>query len=331
VNPVNLQSGNLDLSFVIIYLFPLLVIVLTFNVISEETETGTWRIVAVQARSKLLFILSKLAVRLGLLYIILLLLFLIAKFTLNLVFDSNFLWMLGLSMFYIFFWFTLAFLIISFKKSSGYNALLLLSVWLVMIILLPAGMNAYVTSKYPVPEALSTAIAQRDGYHVKWDTDKRTTIEKFYKYYPQFKKYGYPDEGFNWLWYYAMQQMGDDDSKTERDALHTKIALREDTSKKIASILPNMHLQLVFNQLAGTGMGEQISYLDATNEFHEKLRLFFYPKIFEGHKAEVIDWTQLKPEYFRTVNMIKPIRELFPILLASVLMVLLSIPNIRKF
>ena len=37
-----------------------------------------------------------------------------------------------------------------------------------------------------LPEAMRTAIAQRDGYHVKWDTDKKETIEKFYKHYPQF-------------------------------------------------------------------------------------------------------------------------------------------------
>ena len=126
--------------------------------------------------------------------------------------------------------------------------------WLVLIILIPAGINAYITSRYPVPEALSTAIAQRDGYHVKWDTDKRATIEKFYQHYPQFKKYGFPTGGFNWLWYYAMQQMGDDDSKDERNALTKKIKLREKTSSVVASVLPNMHMQLVFNQLAGTSM-----------------------------------------------------------------------------
>jgi len=216
VNPMNLQSGNLDLSFVIIYLFPLLVIVLTFNVLSEETETGTWRLVTIQVKSKLGFIVSKLLIRLVLLYGILVFLFFIAKMVLHLSFDTNFFWMMGLSMLYILFWFTLSFFVITFKKSSGFNALLLLSIWLVLIILLPAGINGYVSSKYPVPEALSTAIAQRDGYHTKWDTDKLATIEKFYKHYPQFKKYGYPTDGFNWLWYYAMQQMGDDESKIVR-------------------------------------------------------------------------------------------------------------------
>jgi len=101
VNPMNLQSGNLDLSFVIIYLFPLLVIVLTFNVVSEETETGTWRLVAIQTRSKIGFVISKLSIRLLLLYVLLLFLFLIAKFIIDIPFNIHFFWMLGLSALYV--------------------------------------------------------------------------------------------------------------------------------------------------------------------------------------------------------------------------------------
>ncbi len=330
VNPMNLQSGNLDLSFVIIYLFPLLVIVLTFNAVSEETETGTWRLVAIQSKSKLGFIISKLLVRLILLYTILIFLFFIAKLILNLSLDIDFFWMFGLSILYILFWFTVSFFIISFKKSSGFNALLLLSVWLMLIILLPAGINAYVTSKYPVPEALSAAIAQRDGYHVKWDTDKQATIEKFYRHYPQFKKYGYPTDGFNWLWYYAMQQMGDDDSKKQRDAFNKKITLRENKSNQIASVIPNMHLQLAFNQLAGTSMSQQLEYLNATDAFHEKLRLFFYPKIFEGQLADTVDWKQFVPEYYKTKTTLKPMKVIAPLIIASIVMIVISMPMTKR-
>ncbi len=330
VNPMNLQSGNLDLSFIIIYLFPLLVIVLTFNVISEETETGTWSLVAIQAISKLRFIISKLSIRLILLLFVLIFLFCFAKFMLDIPINGNFLSMLGLSILYVIFWFTLAFFVIVFKKTSGFNALLLLSIWLLLIILLPAGINAYVSSKYPVPEALSTAIAQRDGYHTKWDTDKFATIEKFYQHYPQFKKYGYPTDGFNWLWYYAMQQMGDDDSKNQQDSLSKKIKLRENISKQISSIIPNMHIQLAFNASAGTSMSQHIDYLHETEAFHEKLRLFFYPKIFEEQHADAINWNQFVPEYSKKENDIESVKNMMPLLVASVLMILISIPMIRK-
>ena len=330
INPMNLQSGNLDFAFVLIYLIPLLVIVFTFSVISEETETGTWRLVSIQSKSKLGFVATKLSVRLLLLVLVLLFLFLTAKLALNIPLTTELVFLFLMALSYVIFWFALSFFVVSFKKSSGFNALLLLSIWLVMLILLPSGMNAYLTSKYPVPEALSTAIAQRDGYHTKWDTDKIPTIQKFYDHYPQFKEYGYPTEGFNWLWYYAMQQMGDDDSKTERTALNSKIKLREQRSRQLALWIPNIHMQLAFNKLAGTSLGQHINFLDALENFHEELRLHFYPKIFEEQKAEVIDWEQLVPEYYQVENDNHPLKTLFPLVLATFFILLISVPNARK-
>ena len=246
INPMNLQSGNLDFAFVLIYLIPLLVIVFAFNVVSEETETGTWRLVSIQTTSKIGFVVTKLSVRLSLMVLVLILLFSIAIAVLGIPLGTEVVLLFAMALLYVIFWFALSFFVVCFKKSSGFNALLLLSVWLVMLILLPAGINAYVTSKYPVPEALSSAIAQRDGYHAKWDTEKRPTIQKFYDHYPQFEKYGYPTDGFNWLWYYAMQQMGDDDSKDEQKSMNAKIEQREQS---------RIHLGILHSQYAhATGL-----------------------------------------------------------------------------
>ncbi|MBQ0740406.1 DUF3526 domain-containing protein, partial [Aquimarina celericrescens] len=89
---------------------------------------------------------------------------------------------------------------------------ILFSIWIFLIIILPATVNNYLVSTYPVPEALETTLQQRKGYHEKWDMDKKTTMDKFFAHYPQFKNFPKPENGFNWLWYYAMQQMGDDES-----------------------------------------------------------------------------------------------------------------------
>jgi ABC-2 type transport system permease protein len=59
-NPSLLLSGNLDLGFVIIYLFPLVLIALSFNIYSEEKELGTWRILAAQTSGKSKYLYKKL-------------------------------------------------------------------------------------------------------------------------------------------------------------------------------------------------------------------------------------------------------------------------------
>ncbi len=332
VNPTNLQSGNLDLSFVLIYLFPLLAIVFTFNLLSEETETGTWRLVAVQAPSKTKYLLAKLSIRVLLIYLVLVFLFIMAKVVLSIPLDVHFMMVLLLSLLYVAFWFTLCFFVISFRKNSGFNALLLLSIWLLLLILLPAGINVYLSNRYPVPEALTTMISQRDGYHTKWDTDKTETLQKFYDHYPQFKEFGYPTEGFNWTWYYAMQQMGDDESAKDTRALRQKIKEREAASKRFSALLPNMQLQLTFNQLAKTSLAQHLNFLDATSAFHEELRLFFYPLIFKGESADAIAWEDFEPEYFVSQRTgYKGLwRLLVPMLVACLLMSLCCMVKVRR-
>ncbi|WP_192350119.1 DUF3526 domain-containing protein [Algoriphagus sp. Y33] len=327
VNPSSLQSGNLDLGFVIIYLLPLLIIVFTFNLLSEEKEVGTWQLVSIQSRSKLKYLLAKLSVRVLVILALFVLLLTAAKLILGIPFDAALFAFFLLGFCYIIFWFTVCFLVVVFQKNSSLNALTMLSLWLVLAILLPAGINSYVSNRYPVPEALATMIEQRDGYHKKWDSDKRETMADFYAHYPQFEEYGMPvddEEEFTWLWYYAMQQMGDDEAREESDAMREKLELRGQVSRSIAWAIPTMHVQLAFNKLAGTGSTSHLEFLDKTNEFHEKLRLYFYPKIFDNALVLEENWEKFKPEFIVKENVVEWFRLLLPVIICSGLLLFLT-------
>lgn len=298
VNPSSLQAGNLDLGFVIIYLLPLLIIVFMFNLLSEEKEAGTWNLVAIQSTSKLKYLLTKLAVRGLVLMGLFVFLLGTAKLVLGLPLDRAFFAFFLLGTCYLAFWFTVCFLIVSFQRNSSFNAVTLLAVWLVLAILLPAGINNYLGNQYPVPEALETMIDQRDGYHKKWDSGKRETMESFYTHYPQFESYGFSEgEEFSWLWYYAMQQMGDDDAREESNRMRDKLMQRGQVSKRVSWFVPTMHIQLGFNEIAGTGSSDHMAFLDKTNDFHERLRLHFYPKIFANASALDENWSDFQPEF----------------------------------
>ncbi len=303
VNPSKLLYGNLDLSFLLIYVLPLLVIAFTYNLLSEEEESGTWKMVSVMSKSSLNFLLAKLSVRLVFLLIVMALLYLIASWLLTIPWEVPFLVFILTSVIYLLFWFALSFWVISFRRSSNFNALTLLFVWLTLVVLLPSALNNLVTTRYPVPEALTAMIKQRDGYHQKWDTNKRETLEKFYASYPQFETYGYPpEEGFNWLWYYAMQYLGDKESLTESKAMRAKIIERERVSRRWSQFVPPMYTQLAFNDIAGTSLTNHMGFLQYTNDFHENTRLYFYPKIFSQLDAKEVDWTRFKPTYYQSVG-----------------------------
>ncbi|TKT89513.1 ABC transporter permease subunit [Dyadobacter frigoris] len=83
-NPLTLLVGNLDASFVFIFLFPLLIIAFTYNVISEEQENGVWKIVRTTTDSISAAIFNKLLIRLSVILITALLLFLAAVLFLRL-------------------------------------------------------------------------------------------------------------------------------------------------------------------------------------------------------------------------------------------------------
>ena len=329
-NPSNLQSGNLDLGFVIIYLFPLVVIAFLFNLLSEEKEAGTWRLIAVQSNSTLRFLWMKLSVRMLLTYCMLGGILLFAYLILSLPVNRQLITFILVAILYTTFWFAFCFWVVSFQQNSSFNALTLLSAWLILAVLLPASVNNYVANLYPVPESLAAMVKQREGYHDKWDMDKKITMDKFYTHYPQFKKYGVPQETFNWTWYYAMQQMGDDESLKERMAMRAKIKQRENASRWLATAIPTMHTQLLFNDIARTSLSSHLQLLDQTTEFHERLRLYFYPKIFENAPVKSEDWKKFKPEYTRAENNINIMFALLPLFLLTFGLASWGVFNFRK-
>ena len=332
VNPTKLLFGNLDLSFILVYIFPLLIIAFTYNLISEEEESGTWKMVSVTVKSKMKFILSKLLVRLGAIFIVMSLLYGVASWVLDIPWNSGFLAFFLLGLLYQLFWFALSAWVISFRRHSNVNALVLLSSWLILVVLLPAIINNAVTSRYPVPEALTTMIKQRDGYHQKWDTNKRETMEQFYESYPQFEKYGYPpEEGFSWLWYYAMQHLGDAESREESEAMRNKMIQRQTMSRQIAQFFPSMHTLLAFNELAETSLSHHMNFLQALNDFHEDTRLYFYPKVFSESASDEVDWAQFQPEFYASEDSsVKLLSHVAPLLLGVVIFLMLAGLGYRK-
>ena len=329
-NPSNLLLGNIDFSFVLVYLFPLLIIAFTYNIISEEKESGTWKIVATQTNNTFSYIIKLFYIRILSMITLLTIVLLISIFLLNIPLDKSFFTFYILSVLYILFWFGVCFYIVSLQKNSNFNAVILLTVWLFLIVILPAAINTYIVNKYPVPEALELTVKQRNAYHEKWDMDKQTTLNKFYRHYPQFKNYALPDKEFSWLWYYAMQQMGDDESAVQSKELETKLKQRNHASQFIAQFIPTLHAQIQLNEIAKSDLGNQLLFLQKTKEFHEKMRLYFYPKIFDNDAVDKENWGKFKVETFSDASEISFGKAFLPLLLFNLLLIVFGWRNFKR-
>jgi ABC-2 type transport system permease protein len=326
-NQNNLLSGNIDFSFVLIYLFPLLIIAFSYNLVSEEKESGTWKIVATQTKNTFIYILKLFYIRILSLIVLLTIVLFIAILFLNIPFDQSFFTFYTIGILYILFWFSVCFFIVSLQKHSNFNAVILLTIWLFLIIILPATINTYIVNKYPIPEALELTVKQRNAYHEKWDMDKKFTMDKFYHHYPQFAHYPLPNAAFSWLWYYAMQQAGDDDSASQSQELENKLQQRNDASQLIAQFMPTLHTQIQLNEIAQSDLGNQLLFLKNTKQFHEKLRLYFYPKIFENAAVSKENWSKFKVETFRDSSKVNLKKAVFPLLIFNVILLFLGVVN----
>jgi ABC-2 type transport system permease protein len=329
-NPYSLLTGNLDFSFVLIYLFPLLIISFTYNLLSEEKEYGTWRLVSAQHTRPAKILFQKLTIRAIVVFTALSMLFVLASTILSLPFDSSFLATVCMAVLYLLFWFAISFWVVSLQKRSGSNAVILLSTWILLTIVLPGAVNNYITQQYPVPEAMATVVKQREGYHEKWDMDKKVTMDKFYAHYPRFRNYPVPDAPFSWLLYYAMQQMGDDEAQQVAKQMQHKLWQREKASAWMGYCIPTLHTQHQLNTLAQAGLSNHLLFLDSTGRFHEKMRLYFYPKIFEGASVDKEDWKTFRVEYFSENRKIAWAATLMPPLVITACFIALTWMRFRK-
>jgi ABC-2 type transport system permease protein len=307
-NPLTLLVGNLDASFVFIFLFPLLIIAFTYNVLSEEQENGVWKIVRTTSNSIGAAIAGKLLVRFGVLLVTTLLVFSAAVIALQLPFSQPTLQLLLVVVLYVLFWFMVSVLVIAFGKSSSFNATTLVCLWIFLAILFPGIANIAVNSSIPVPEASETAIRQREGYHAKWDQPKKPTMEKFYAVYPQYRKYPIPEDRYSPGWYYAMQFSGDLESANSSEKLFEKLMQRQTLSERIASFNPVIAAQQSLNKVANTDLTSHIRYLQSVKTHHRQIREYFYPFIFEDTPTESIDWAGY-PAYQPNQYINEPVRD----------------------
>lgn len=331
-NPVSLLLGNMDLSFVFIFLFPLVIIAFTYNLLSEQKESGIWSLLRAQTNQSFQVIWQKFLVRVAVIFSVALLLLLAAMFYLALPQDVTFLSVTVLILLYLSFWFAVSFFFISLGKSSNFNASALIAVWVLLCIVIPASFNLFLTRKYPVPEALQNVINQREGYHEKWDMAKDVTMKPFFKHYPQLKKYPFPEKKtFSWYWYYAMQQMGDDQALASRLAIEKKLASRQDFTDIFTFFLPTIQTQLGLNKMAGSDLATHLEFQQAVRKYHEQIRLHFYPAIFLNRDVNDTDIKDYKLEKYNRQQIPHVWINMLSVSLLTMVMIGATALNLKRF
>lgn len=72
-----------------------------------------------------------------------------------------------------------------------------------------------------------------------------------------------------------------------------------------------------------------MQYLKEAEKIHERLRLFFYPKVFEEQHADTINWSEFTPVFYKNPVSPEPLKQCFPLMVFIFLLGFMTIPLAR--
>ena len=155
-NALNLAAGSFDVAFVLIFVLPIFIVALTFDLLSREKEQGTLALVLAHGVSVQTYVAAKVTARALLITALILVANLAALVTIGAdltdprtLLEAS-LWIL-VSVIYGLVWFALALLVNCQNWPSVTNGVILANLWLVFVVVLPAFINIGATLVYPPP------------------------------------------------------------------------------------------------------------------------------------------------------------------------------------
>ncbi|WP_140466651.1 ABC transporter permease [Hymenobacter nivis] len=298
VNPTKALSGNFDLAFVLVYLLPLYVIALCFNLLSEEREQGILPLLLAQPVRAGQLVAAKLAFRGALVLGLALGLSAAGLAWARVPLDGRVALWLALVGLYGGFWLGVGLLVAAWQRSSSFNAVVLLGAWLLLLVLVPGLLNVYVAAARPVPQGLALTVQQREAIHGGWDRPKSETMARFYAAYPQWRDTAAIRERFAWRWYYAFQYLGDQSAAPLAGAYAGGLRQRHALGAGLGWLSPAVALQTSLHALAGTDLPAHLAFQHSATRYHDALRAFYYPFLFRQVPFTHADYARLPRHTF---------------------------------
>lgn len=295
INPELALPGPFDFAFVLIYLAPLIVIALMHDLVTGEREAGRLRLLAsLPSRPGRLW-LRRASLRYGLGLLALLLPLGVGGGVAG-ASPTGVAALSLIAVLYLAFWFGLSLLVAARGKTSAGAATALVGCWIVLTLLIPAAANATITRAIPVARGVDLTLAQREAVHHAWDIPKEETFRPFFVKRPEWRDTPPVTERFHWKWYYAMHEIGDDAVAPQLAEYRNALAERQAWTSALGWVSPAAVVQTLAHRIADTDLAAHLAYQDSIIAFHDRLKTFYYPYMFEERPFDRPDFAAL-PTY----------------------------------
>ncbi len=282
-NPELSFIGRFDFAFLISVLLPLFVIVLLHDLRSGEREAGRYDLLITTARERQRLWLSRAIVLCATLAIVLLIPFIVGALITQAPMASVGLVMLVVIA-HLLFWMllTLGFTTskICSKHSSATIASILLTIWLIVTLLIPVSSDFVIDEMVESPNGGEIVLTQREAVNNAWDLPFNATWNEFLSTHPQWEDKTETSDSFEWKWYYAFQQVGDQKAEELSKAYRAATLAKNTLAGRFALMSPPMLTQRLMSSIAKTDTNAAIRYELEVREYHKALRQFYYPLMF---------------------------------------------------
>lgn len=185
-NPERLQAGTLDFAFVLLYLLPVVLLVLTYNLKSYESEQGFWSLVVVQHTSHYNWLLSRFAFYVLVTSSVVLLLFIYGGFltgVFSLIPDAA-MKFFGMSMLYLMLWASVFFVIVAKGRRILSNSLLMIGVYLLLCFIVPGAVHQQLSVEKPRNLMTDYIDATRDKKSALYEKSSEELSSALYRQFP---------------------------------------------------------------------------------------------------------------------------------------------------
>lgn len=336
-NPVQLLFGTFDLAFVCIYLLPLLIIAFSYNLLSQEKESGVFRLTMAQPISLYGWMLSRTVLRFLVISMVLLVSLVIAMFVngvLATAFVNGLLSVYFFLLLYVFFWFLVSLLINLFGKSSGQNAVALVSVWVALVLLVPSIISQTANTLYPVPSRINMINEYRVA-EAKAEKEAVTLLKTYYRDHPELAPKDSTEENQYsfWLEYFATMDVLKQAVNPVLNEYNEAIAKQQAWVDKLGNLSPAIVLQSGLNEHAGTSPAHYASYREQVIQFASTWKGYFMPRMFRNETMKPEDLSGLPQFAYNPLQIVSHWNEYVFVLLAYMVatgLFTLIVFNLRK-
>ena len=293
-NPMKLLTGNFDLAYVFVFLFPLLVVALFYDLFASEKEGGTLLLLQSQSTSLFRILLNKGIFRLlvvwGMAIVLIVLGFLFQDISMSANSQLMVQWT-TLILGYCLFWVLIMGLVVWLRKSSAVSAIIGLGIWLVLTLIAPAMLNLFVLAEEPLPNRAVMVDAVRNMNDQFWEKPKSFVWESFYQDYPEFNDGD--TTNFN-KWYYASFTLLDKEADEHKAEFEEQVRKRNDLLDQWSWIAPAARVHERLSKISGTDRNSHLDFVLEVNDYHLELKNLYYERIFSGEQFTIEDLETLE-------------------------------------